>query len=252
VVRLDRVRLLCLGAGQAEDHVILADFGTNALDSLQYVVGHVPVAMAVADSGDELREYCLESRGQRRDFISVACPHVEQPVPGVVGAILDIAQQHRPEETTLYQVVQQELETFLTQVEAHTGSGVPEFVKDEFEAFRECGVLAHGFVRLRCAKCAHEKLVAFSIKRRGFCPSCGGRRMAETAAYLVDQVIPLVPVRQWVVSFPIPLRVLFAAHPELLTLVLRIVHRVITRFLLKHLGAFATTAAPCNAFFTHM
>ncbi len=30
-----------------------------------------------------------------------------------------------------------------------------------------------------------------------------------------------------------PLRVLFAAHAELLTPVLRIVHRVITRFLLK-------------------
>ena len=42
-----------------------------------------------------------------------------------------------------------------------------------------------------------------------------------------------MPVRQWVLSFPIPLRVLFAAHAELLTPVLRIVHRVITRFLLK-------------------
>jgi hypothetical protein len=145
-------------------------------------------------------------------------------------------ERHRPEETTLYQVVQQELETFLAQVEAHTGSGVPEFVKDEFEAFLECGILAHGFFRLRCAQCADEKLVAFSCKRRGFCPSCGARRMSETAAYLVDKVIPRVPVRQWVLSFPIPLRVLFASHPELLTPVLRIVHRVITRFLLKQAG----------------
>ena len=40
--------------------------------------------------------------------------------------------------------------------------------------------------------------------------------MAETAAYLVDSVIPQVPVRQWVLSFPIPLRSLFAVHPELL------------------------------------
>jgi Transposase zinc-binding domain len=31
--------------------------------------------------------------------------------------------------------------------------------------------------------CQLEKLVAFSCKRRGSCPSCGGRRMAETAAY---------------------------------------------------------------------
>jgi hypothetical protein len=52
--------------------------------------------------------------------------------------------------------------------------------------------------------------------------------MAETAAHLVDYVIPRVPVRQWVLSFPIPLRLLFAAHPELLTPVLRIVHQLIS------------------------
>ncbi len=79
-------------------------------------------------------------------------------------------------------------------------------VKDEFDAFLECRILAHGFLRVRCGDCAHEKLLAFSCKRRGFCPACGARRMAETAAHLVEQVIPHVPVRQWVVSFPIPLR----------------------------------------------
>ncbi len=49
--------------------------------------------------------------------------------------------------------------------------------------------------------------------------------MAETAAWLVDCVIPKVPVRQWVLSFPIPLRSLFAVHPELLTAVLQIIQR---------------------------
>ena len=89
-------------------------------------------------------------------------------------------------------------------------------------AVLECGILAHGFVRLRCAECAHEKLVAFWCKRRGFSPSCGARRMVATAAQLVDRVIPRVPVRQWVLSFPIPWRILFAAQPELLTPLLRI------------------------------
>jgi Transposase zinc-binding domain len=41
-----------------------------------------------------------------------------------------------------------------------------------------------------------EKLVAFSCKKRGFCPSCGGRRMAETAALLSDEVLPERPLRQ--------------------------------------------------------
>jgi len=145
-------------------------------------------------------------------------------------------ERRRPEETTLYQLVQEYLETFLAQVELETGAGLPEFVKEEFDAFLECGILAHGFLRLRCADCAHEKLVAFSCRRRGFCPSCGARRMVETAAHLVDHVIPRVPVRQWVLSFPIPLRLLFAAHPELLVPVLQIVHRVTSGFLIKQAG----------------
>ena len=81
-------------------------------------------------------------------------------------------ERRRPEETTLYTLVQEYAETFFAQVEIETGSGLPDFVKDEFDAFLECGVLAHGFLRLRCSDCTHEKLVAVSCKRRGFCPSC--------------------------------------------------------------------------------
>ena len=98
-------------------------------------------------------------------------------------------------------------------------------------------ILAHGFLRLRCGGCGHDKLVAFSCKRRGLCPSCGARRMAQTAAHLVGHVVPHVPVRQSVLSLPIPLRLLLAARPLLLTPVLQVVHRAITRFLLKQAGA---------------
>ena len=151
-------------------------------------------------------------------------------------------ERRRPEQTLLHRLVREHLETFLAEVEARTGTGLPGFVKDEFDAFLECGILAHGFLRVRCANCAHEKLVAFSCKRRGFCPSCGARRMAESAAHLVDQAIPRVPVRQWVLSVPIRLRVLFAAYPELLTPVLRIIHRVIAGSLLKQAGLKRATA----------
>ena len=118
-------------------------------------------------------------------------------------------ERRRPDETTLYQVVQEHVETFFAQVELETGAGLPQFVKDEFEAFLGCGILAHEFLCLRCGTCAQDTLVAFSCKRCGFCPAWGARRMAETAAHLVDHVIPRVPVRQWMVSFPIPLRHLF-------------------------------------------
>jgi len=56
--------------------------------------------------------------------------------------------------------------------------------------------------------------------------------MSQTAAHLVDHVIPRVPVRQWVLSLPISLRVLLAAQPELVTPVLQLVQRMISRHLL--------------------
>jgi len=58
-------------------------------------------------------------------------------------------ERRRPEETTLYKIVQEQLETFLAHAEVRTGAGLPVFVKDEFEAFLECGILAHGFLRVR-------------------------------------------------------------------------------------------------------
>ena len=98
-------------------------------------------------------------------------------------------ERHRPEQTTLYRLVQQHAASFIAHTEASTGAELPRFIKDEFEAFLECGILAHGFLRLRCGECDHDKLLAFSCKRRGFCPSCGARRMSQTAAHLVDHVI---------------------------------------------------------------
>ncbi len=145
-------------------------------------------------------------------------------------------ERHHPEQTTLYRLVQQHAASFFAHTEASTGSELPRFIKDEFDAFLECGILAHGFLRLRCGECGHDKLLAFSCKRRGFCPSCGARRMSQTASHLVDHVIPHVPVRQWVLSLPIPLRVLLAAQPELVTPVLQVVQRVVARYLLEAAG----------------
>ena len=105
------------------------------------------------------------------------------------------------------------------------GVSLPDFVIEECEAYLKCGRLEYGFLRVKCDACRHEKLVAFSCKRRGFCPSCGARRMAETAAHLVEHVLPEQPIRQWVLSFPCPLRFLFATRPAVLTQVLGIVYR---------------------------
>ena len=60
--------------------------------------------------------------------------------------------------------------------------------------------------------------------------------MAETAALLADKVFPDVPVRQWVTSFPFPLRCLFAAHPQAMGKVLSIVYRAIPTYLIHKAG----------------
>ena len=75
-------------------------------------------------------------------------------------------------------LVQQHAASFIAHTEDSTGSELPGFIKDEFDGFLECGILAHGFLRLRCGDCGHNKLLAFSCKRRGFCPSCGARGVA--------------------------------------------------------------------------
>ena len=66
--------------------------------------------------------------------------------------------------------------------------------------------------------------------------------MAQTAAHLVEHVIPKVPVRQWVFSFPIPLRFLFASHPDLLSPVLQVINRAVSTFLTQQAGLKRTEA----------
>ena len=58
-------------------------------------------------------------------------------------------ERHRPEQTTLYRLVQQHAATFFAQAEseAEAGADLPQFVKEEFDAFLECGVLARRTVR---------------------------------------------------------------------------------------------------------
>ena len=168
--------------------------------------------------------------------------HQVQPASDHPAGTCASYERRPPEETVLYQLVQEHVETFFAQVEAETGAGLPDFVKAKLEAFLECGILTHGFLRVRCDACHHEKRVAFSCKRRGICPACGSRRIAETAAHLVDHVIPQVPVRQWVLSFPIPLRFLLAAHPQLLSPLLQVINRAISTFLTKQAGLKCTEA----------
>ena len=130
-------------------------------------------------------------------------------------------QRRAPETTVLYRVLQHYLETSLASARDQ-GRVVPRFVERELRTFLACGILAHGFLRARCQECGRERLVAFSCKTRAFCPSCGARRMADTAAHLVGRVLPEAPIRQYVLSLPFALRYRLAFDQELCSEVLRI------------------------------
>lgn len=143
--------------------------------------------------------------------------------PGAASAPLRRGYQRRePEKTALHRLVRENLATFLTQARERSadGGGLPRYVEREFESYLACGDLRLGFARVVCRDCGHEAVVGFSCKRRGFCPSCTARRAHEAAAHVVDAVVPRVPVRQWVLSFPKALRYLLARDKRLLAAVL--------------------------------
>lgn len=123
--------------------------------------------------------------------------------------------------------MREQLQTLLAQAREASdyGHGLPRVVERELRAYLACGVLAHGFSRVKCGDCGHELLVAFSCKGRGVCPSCTARRANDTAAHLVDRVLPRVPMRQYVLTFPKRIRWHLATDPSLasaaLTLFLR-------------------------------
>ena len=137
-----------------------------------------------------------------------------------------------PEDGVLHRVLREHLESFLRQAadaDPETG-GVPGFVRNELSAYLSCGVLSEGFARFKCTACRHEHIVALSCKGRGFCASCGSKRMTSLAAELTDRVIPFVPVRQFVLSLPHALRYLLAYDHGRCLAVLRIYIRALQSF----------------------
>ena len=129
----------------------------------------------------------------------------------------------------LRQVVATGLPELLDQLEA-AGRGLPRFVRTAMERLVACGDLSHGFAWLACEGCHFHRLVPRSCRGRGGCPRCGGRRMNALAARWVDEVLPEVPVRQWVLTLPWDKRLLLSRRPDLARGVLRVALRILFRW----------------------
>jgi hypothetical protein len=135
--------------------------------------------------------------------------------------------RRQPEGTPLYVAVRENLATLLCEADA-VGWGLPRYVVRDFSRYLDCGQLANGFARVRCEACGDELQVAFSCKGRGVCPSCNAKRAHQTAAHLVERVLPHVPYRQWTLSFPFRLRLALARDAQLLSDVLTLFLRALT------------------------
>jgi hypothetical protein len=116
----------------------------------------------------------------------------------------DSYETRRPEKTVLYRIVSEYWPEFRER--AMEEGGLPVFVENEFEEYLTCGIPEYGLARFMCGVCGHEMVVAYSCKRRGFCPSCIGRRMSDMAVHMVEDVLPKVPLRHWICSLPWRLR----------------------------------------------
>ncbi len=97
--------------------------------------------------------------------------------------------------------------------------------------YLDCGDLHMGFARVRCEECGHEYLLAFSCKRRQFCPSCHQKRVIEYGEWLLSNVLRDVPHRQWVFSIPKRLRIYFLFDRKLLAKLSICAWKVIKRYL---------------------
>jgi hypothetical protein len=137
--------------------------------------------------------------------------------------------RRQPELTVLYKVIQENWLTFLARIQEQDRQ-LPCFITKEFESYLTCGIPAEGSLEVECPRCKGF-IVAYSCKKRGFCPSCMGRRMNELAAHLVDHVVPEVPLRAWVFTVPHPLRYLMAYDKSLCSAVISLVHRTLFQFI---------------------
>lgn len=134
---------------------------------------------------------------------------------------LAVYRPRRPEKTPLFQVIKK---NFLPWHKTHENeeNPVPHYIAKVFQKYLGCGILAKGFACAHCEGCCKDFLVAFSCKARGLCPSCNQRSMVETAAHLIDSVLPRIAFRQFVISFPMRIRHYLETH-KLLQAVLKIV-----------------------------
>ena len=132
----------------------------------------------------------------------------------------------RPRASLLYRLIHDHFQEFTTvydeRFQRRWGSWRP-VVAEVVEKFLACGILKHGFARVRCGACKHELLLAFSCKCRYCCPSCHAKRLALWGLWLEETILADVPHRQVVLTVPKRLRPYFLYDRSRLVMVTHVV-----------------------------
>ena len=125
----------------------------------------------------------------------------------------------RPQDSDYYSCVEDYFESFVQiyddRFSRDYGFWRP-YIEKVICRYLDCGDLRHGFARVRCNDCGHEYLLAFSCKRRHFCPSCHQKRVVEFGEWLCMDVLKKIPHRHFVFSLPKILRRYFLYDRKLL------------------------------------
>jgi len=134
--------------------------------------------------------------------------------------VAGIYRQRHPEHTVFYQVVFHYFEEFLREYENRFEREYGYFrpiIQDVVEKYLDCGNPMSGFARIRCVDCGEERLLMFSCKTRGFCPSCHSKRREEWGEWMQEKLLLDVPHRQVVFTVPKMLRLFFLYKRALLS-----------------------------------
>ncbi|MGC9091605.1 MAG: IS91 family transposase [Fervidicoccaceae archaeon] len=103
-------------------------------------------------------------------------------------------------------------------------------IKEVVERYLDCGNPRCGFARIRCPDCGEERLLMFSCRTRGFCPSCHSKRLEEWGEWMRETLLLDVPHRQVVFVIPKMLRIFFKYNRRLLGDLCRCALRSLTRY----------------------
>ena len=130
-----------------------------------------------------------------------------------------IYRKRLPEHTLFYRVFFYYFERFLREYEDRFEKEYGYFrpvIQDVVEKYLDCGNPMCGFARIRCPDCGEERLLMFSCKTRGFCPSCHAKRREEWGDWMREELLLDVPHRQVVFTVPKMLRLFFRFKRKLL------------------------------------